>query len=148
MIDFFEPEQEALIVEAIREAELHTSGEIRVHLEADSEGDIMEEARRIFKKLGMHRTEARNGVLILLAPERREFAILGDKGINEVVPENFWQEERDLMQEHFRHGAFAEGISKAVEKVGEKLKDYFPYQQDDTNELPDDISYGKGDRGT
>lgn len=141
MLKFFKPEEEEQIIEAIRSAEQNTSGEIRVHLEADCEGDIMEETRKVFRRLGMDKTEARNGVLILLAPERREFAILGDEGINKVVPENFWQEERDLMQEHFRNGAFAEGICKAVERAGEKLKAYFPYQQDDTNELPDDISY-------
>ncbi|MCO6479419.1 MAG: TPM domain-containing protein [Phaeodactylibacter sp.] len=141
MLKFFTPEEEEQIIEAIRSAEQNTSGEIRVHLEADSKGDIMEETRKVFQRLGMHKTEARNGVLILLAPERREFAILGDEGINKAVPENFWQEERDLMQEHFRHGAFAEGICKAIERAGEKLKAYFPYQQDDTNELPDDISY-------
>ncbi len=141
MLKFFQPEEEERIIEAIRAAERDTSGEIRVHLEDNPKEDIMEEARRVFFRLGMHKTQARNGVLILLAPERRAFAILGDEGINKVAPENFWQEERDLMQEHFRRGAFAEGICRAIEQVGQKLKDYFPYQQEDANELPDDISY-------
>ncbi|MCO6492930.1 MAG: TPM domain-containing protein [Phaeodactylibacter sp.] len=141
MLKFFTPEQEEQIIAAIRSAERNTSGEIRVHLEDDPKEDIMKEAKKVFFRLGMHKTEARNGVLIILAPERKAFAILGDEGINKVVPENFWQEERDLMQEHFRRGAFAEGICLAIEQVGEKLKAFFPYQQDDTNELPDDISY-------
>lgn len=141
MLKFFDPEEEQKIIAAIKAAELNTSGEIRVHLEANCKGEIMEETRKVFHRLQMHKTEARNGVLILLAPERKEFAILGDEGINKMVPENFWQEERNLMQEHFRHGAFAEGICLAIGQVGEKLKAYFPYQQDDTNELPDDISY-------
>ncbi|MCB0579592.1 MAG: TPM domain-containing protein [Phaeodactylibacter sp.] len=141
MLKFFTPEQEEQIIAAIRSAERNTSGEIRVHLEDNPKRDIMEEAKRVFFRLGMDKTEARNGVLIILAPERKAFAILGDEGINKVVPENFWQEERDIMQECFRRGAFAEGICKAIEQVGEKLKAYFPYQQDDTNELPDDISY-------
>jgi len=141
MLKFFKPEEEERIIAAIKAAERDTSGEIRVHLEANCKGAVMEEAQKVFRRLGMHKTEARNGVLIMLAPERKEFAILGDEGINKVVPENFWQEERDLMQEHFRHGAFADGICLAVGQVGEKLKAYFPYQQGDTNELPDDISY-------
>lgn len=141
MLKFFKPEEEERIIAAIKAAERDTSGEIRVHLEANCKGTVMEEAQKVFRRLGMHKTEARNGVLIMLAPERKEFAILGDEGINKVVPENFWQEERDLMQEHFRHGAFADGICLAVGQVGEKLKAYFPYQQGDTNELPDDISY-------
>lgn len=141
MIKFFKPEEEERIIEAIRKAELNTSGEVRVHLEANCKGEIMREAVRTFRRLGMHQTKARNAVLIFLAPERREFAIIGDKGINEQLPENFWEEERDLMLEHFRQGAFAKGICEVIGQVGEKLKVFFPYQQDDTNELPDDISY-------
>ena len=141
MLKFFSPEEEQKIVAAIQSAELDTSGEIRVHLEANCKGDIMAETRKVFHRLGMDKTEARNGVLILLAPERQEFAILGHEGIIKVVPENSWHEERNLVQEHFRRGAFAEGICQAIKQVGEKLKAYFPFQQGDTNELPDDISY-------
>ncbi|MCB0570002.1 MAG: TPM domain-containing protein [Phaeodactylibacter sp.] len=141
MIHFFTPEEEERIIRAIREAEHNTSGEIRVHLEANCKRPAMREAVRTFRRLGMHKTKERNAVLIFIAPERREFAIIGDQGINEKVPDNFWQEERDLMQEHFRSEAFAEGICQAIRKAGEKLRDFFPYQQDDTNELPDDISY-------
>ncbi len=141
MTGFFKPEEEERIIRAIREAERNTSGEIRVHLEADCKREALQEAVRTFRRLGMHKTEARNAVLIFIAPERREFAIIGDKGINEMVPEHFWAEERDLLQEHFRRGAFAEGICLAISHAGEKLKAFFPYQQDDTNELPDDISY-------
>lgn len=142
MIPFFKPEEEERIVEAILQAERHTSGEIRVHLEADCKGEIMKVAEKTFLRLGMHDTKARNGVLIFLAPERKAFAIIGDKGINDVVPEHFWEQERDLMARHFKEGAFAEGICAAIEKVGEKLKNYFPFLDDDDNELPDEISYG------
>ena len=142
MIPFFKPEEEERVIESILEAERHTSGEIRVHLEADCKGVIMKVAEETFLRLGMHKTKARNGVLIFLAPERKAFAIIGDKGINDVVPEHFWEEERDLMAHHFKAGAFAEGICAAIEKVGEKLKSYFPLLDDDDNELPDEISYG------
>ena len=125
MIPFFNPEEEERIVKAILLAERHTSGEIRVHLEADCKGDIVKMASKTFKRLGMHKTQARNGVLIFLAPERKAFAIIGDKGINEVVPDNFWEAERDLMTSHFKVGAFADGICAAIEKVGEKLKVIF-----------------------
>jgi uncharacterized membrane protein len=142
MIPFFKPEEEKRIIKAILQAEQHTSGEIRVHLEADCKGEIMKVAEKTFMRLGMHKTKARNGVLIFLAPERKAFAIIGDKGINDVVPEHFWEEERDLMGRHFKVGAFADGICAAIEKVGEKLKSYFPYQDNDDNELSDEISYG------
>ncbi len=141
MIKFFNKEQEDQIIRAIQEAEKNTSGEIRVHIEADAEGDIVELSTIIFQKLGMHKTALRNGVLIVLAPERKEFAIIGDKGINEKVSEHFWEDERDLMQAHFKSGQFAEGISLAIQQIGAKLKQFFPYEQGDENELPDDISY-------
>lgn len=141
MIRFFQKEEETKIIESIREAERQTSGEIRVHLEKNAKGDILTAAARTFQQLGMHETGARNGVLIFLAPERREFAIIGDEGINKIVGEEFWQEERDLMQQHFKRGAFCAGVCTVIGQIGEKLKAHFPYQEDDRNELSDEISY-------
>lgn len=143
MLAFFNKEDEARIIAAIQEAECNTSGEIRVHLEKKLEKDAVTEARHTFAKLEMHKTKARNGVLIFIAPEHHQFAIIGDQGIHEQVGDDFWQAERDLMQQHFREGAFAEGLCKAIEQVGDKLKAYFPYQSDDKNELSDEISYSK-----
>ncbi len=143
MVRFFNREEEATIVAAIQAAELATSGEIRVHVEVGARKPALEVATRTFRELGMEKTQDRNGVLILLAVDRREFAILGDEGINKVVPKDFWDTERDLMQQHFKLGEFATGIEKAIEQIGTKLKQYFPYQSDDINELPDAISYNK-----
>jgi len=142
MIDFFTKAQGDEIIAAIRLAELNTSGEIRVHLEDNCKGEIVHAARKTFKKLKMQRTKDRNGVLFFIAPERKEFAVIGDEGIDKVVPENFWEDIRDALQQNFRYSKFKEGIIAGVERVGEKLKDYFPYQEDDENELPDEISYG------
>ena len=143
MVRFFNKEEEATIVAAIREAELATSGEIRVHVEVGARRPALEVAQRTFRELGMEKTQDRNGVLILLAVDRREFAIVGDEGIDKVVPEDFWDTERDLLQQHFKRGEFATGIEKAIQQIGVKLKQYFPYQTDDVNELPDEISYNK-----
>ncbi len=141
MIKFFNEEEETLIIDSIRSAERNTSGEIRVHLEDKCKGDIMKKAIKTFKRLGMEKTKDRNGVLLFLAPERKEFVILGDEGINNIVGQHFWEEERDLMLSYFREEKFAEGIAAAIEQIGEKLRAHFPYQSDDQNELPDDISY-------
>ena len=143
MVRFFNKEEEARIVAAIREAELASSGEIRVHVEVGAKQPALQVAQRIFGELKMHETQDRNGVLILLAVDRREFAILGDEGINKVVPEDFWDTERDLMSTHFRKGDFATGIELAIQQIGVKLRKFFPYQTDDVNELPDEISYNK-----
>jgi len=143
MIKFFTPDEEQRIIEAIRRAESQTTGEIRVHLEKKPRSPALVEAKRIFRKLGMHRTAARNGVLILLAPEERTFAIIGDQAIDQLVPPGFWEQERDLIQTHFRQGDYCGGLIKAIEQVGEVLRTHFPRLADtNENELPDDISYG------
>lgn len=140
---FFTKEERDDIVLAVKSAELDTSGEIRVHVEGKCQGEAKDQAAFIFEKLGMHKTDQRNGVLFYLALKNRKFAILGDVGINEVVPENFWDEIRDTMLNEFRDNNFSEGLIAGITRAGKQLKKHFPYQKDDVNELPDDISFGK-----
>jgi len=140
---FLSKEEQQQIVQAIQEAEKETSGEIRLHIEAKCKGDPLDRAKEVFVKLKMHQTALRNGVIVYLAFQDRKFAIWGDKGINEKVPENFWQDVKEVMAEHFRNNKFAEGLIKGITMIGEKLKAFFPYQKDDVNELPDDISFGE-----
>jgi len=139
---FFSKEEKSGIVKAIQEAENATSGEIRVHLEGKVNKDVYERAKEIFIKIGMGKTVQKNGVLIYLVTRDRKFAIIGDKGINEVVPENFWEDIVSGATRQFRDGEFYEGICQAIRQIGEKLKQYFPHQKDDVNELPDTISTG------
>ncbi|WP_442877398.1 TPM domain-containing protein [Desulfolutivibrio sp.] len=138
---FFTPEQQATVVSAIAEAEHATSGEVRVHVETSCKANVLDEAAWLFKKVGMHRTADRNGVLIYLALKERKFAIIGDSGINAVVPAGFWDSIRDHMQQRFSEGLFAEGLSEGVLMAGEKLREHFPRLKDDVNELPDAISF-------
>lgn len=140
---FFNKEEKAQIVGAIKEAELNTSGEIRVHIETKCKADVLDEAAFIFEKLKMHKTEQRNGVLFFLSTDDRHFAILGDAGINAKVPDDFWDQVRDIVITNFKNEAFATGLAKGILMAGEKLKQYFPYQSDDINELDDEISFGK-----
>ncbi|MBP9186997.1 MAG: TPM domain-containing protein [Bacteroidia bacterium] len=139
---FFTEAQQQQIVEAIRLAELNTSGEIRVHIEAKCAGDAYERAKHVFGELGMHATELKNGVLFYLAYADKKFAILGDKGIHEKVSQKFWDEENTLLLSHFKQQKFAEGLCLAIEQAGEKLKHHFAYQSDDVNELSNEISFG------
>ena len=143
---FLTAEQQETVVAAVRLAEKGTSGEIRVHIEGECSGDPVKRAEKVFFRLGMHKTKLRNGVLIYLACNTRTFAIVGDKGINDIVPDGFWNDVAMTMEAEFRKGLFAEGLAKAAEMVGEKLKDFFPYQDDDVNELPDDISFAENDK--
>jgi len=143
MIDFFTKEEGDRIVEAIRLAELRTSGEIRVHLEVGSGQKTIREAVKIFAKLGMKQTKDRNGVLFLLVPEKKEFSIYGDVGIHKIVPEGYWEDIVTHVEKQFRLGAFTDGVCEGIQMVGEKLKMHFPYKTGDENELPNQISYGQ-----
>ena len=138
---FFTPAQQETIVRAIGEAEHSTSGEIRVHVDSSCKGDVLDEAAWLFRKLGMHKTADRNGVLIYLAVKEHKFAIVGDTGINSVVPLGFWDEIRDHMKERFSEHLFAEGLAEGIIMAGEQLKEHFPCTKDDINELTDTISF-------
>ena len=140
--EFLGKENEKLIVEAIGRAESNTSGEIRIHIESKCKGEVLDRAAWLFKKLGMQATAARNGVLIYLSVNDRKFAIIGDSGINKVVPGGICDEIMSMMFSHFNQGVFAIGLINGIEMSGQQLKQYFPHQADDVNELPDEISYG------
>lgn len=138
---YLSEEQEQHIIEAIAEAEQQTSGEIRVHIEATCNRDPLERAARIFHELGMDQTELQNGVLIYIASEDHKVAVYAGKGIHKQVEDGFWNGVLNLLIDHFRKDNFEEGIARAVEKVGVKLREFYPYQKGDINELTDDISY-------
>ncbi|WP_234736448.1 TPM domain-containing protein [Tellurirhabdus bombi] len=141
-INLFSPEQQKQIVAAIQEAEGHTSGEVRVHLEAKcAESNVLDRAVQVFYQLEMDKTAQQNGVLFYLATEDHKFAILGDKGINQVVPKDFWESTKELMRTHFRRGQFTEGLCQGIEQAGQQLKQYFPRANDDKNELSDELSF-------
>lgn len=139
--DFFTREQQSQIHSAIREAEKNTSGEIRVHIETSFSGDVLDRAAWIFRKIKMHETAERNGVLFYLAVSNRRFAIIGDKGINEKVPADFWDNIKDVVERHFKSGTFSEGLVEGILMTGTALKALFPFKTGDINELPDDISF-------
>ncbi|HZL10921.1 MAG TPA: TPM domain-containing protein [Prolixibacteraceae bacterium] len=141
--NFFSKEEKKQITDAVAEAELNTSGEIRLHVEGHCKLDVLDRAAYVFAKLKMHETEQRNGVLFYLSVHDHKFAILGDGGINKLVPENFWDEIKETMLGFFKEGKFAEGLSTGILMAGEQLKANFPYQKDDVNELSDDISFDK-----
>jgi uncharacterized membrane protein len=129
-----------LVVEAIQAAEEITSGEIRVHLDKKGGKDPFKEATRVFERLGMTKTKERNGTLIYLYFNRKQLAILGDQGINEKVPEGFWDELYHSMATAFRNEQYGQGICEAIERIGEKLSAHFPVNADNPNELSNEIT--------
>jgi uncharacterized membrane protein len=138
---FLSKKNKRKIAVSIKKAELKSSGEIRVHLENHCNGSPFNRALEVFKYLKMEETDARNGVLIYLAVRDKQFAIVGDEGINNVVPNNFWDHIKEIMETHFKNNEFTKGIELAVHEIGKQLSAYFPYESDDINELSNEISW-------
>lgn len=140
---FFKEDERNKIVKAISQAEAMTSGEIRLHVEATCKHEnTLDRATEIFYQLKMDATEQKNGVLIYLAYSDHRFAIIGDKGINEVVPTNFWDSTKEVMRNHFKQEQYLEGVLFAINEIGLHLKQYFPLTSNDKNELTNEISEG------
>jgi len=140
--DFLTPEEEQAIVEAIRLAEKETSGEIRVHIEKTTSIAAFDRAMEVFHLLKMDATALKNGVLIYVAVKDHQFVICGDKGINDVVADDFWDSTKEIMAAHFKNGNFRQGLVDGIRKAGAQLQRYFPCADDDTDELSNEISKG------
>ncbi len=140
--DFLTQEEELDIVQAILEAEKKTSGEIRVHIEAHTRLDHFERAKEVFHLLKMDNTKDENGVIIYVAVNDRKFAIYGDRGIDKVVPTNFWDTTRDTIETHFKKGNYKQGLIDGILRAGKELETHFPWYHGNENELSDEISKG------
>ena len=142
--DFFSKKEEKEVVKAIRKLEAKTSAEIRVHLEEKCKHkDAYDRAWHVFHELEMGETKDRNGVLIYIAIQDHCFAIIGDAGFDEKLPEGYWMSVASSMETDFKEGKFLEGVKKAINNLGEQLIHLFPDQTNNPNQLPDEISYGK-----
>ena len=141
--DFLSKEEEQEIVKAIRMAEKNTSGEIRVHIEKTTLVATYDRAKEVFHLLKMDETQLKNGVLIYLAVDDKNFIICGDKGINDLVPTDFWDCTRDSMVTQFKTGNYKQGLIDGILRAGEQLQKYFPWEHDDTDELSNEISKGE-----
>lgn len=137
---FLTEKDEDEVVEAIRKAEKKTSGEIRVHIEKSCKGDIWARAMEVFHLLKMDNTKEDNGVLIYVAVEDQNFIIYGDKGINDVVPPDFWESTKDAIVAQFKKGNYKQGLIDGILKAGEQLQAHFPWSEGNENQLSDKIS--------
>jgi uncharacterized membrane protein len=141
--NFLNDSQKAQVVKAIQAAELNSSGEIRVHIDKVCPNpNVLERAAEVFEAIGMAKTLQQNGVLFYFSIDDRKFAVIGDKGIDKVVPNDFWESTKELLKSNFSKGLFTEGLVAGIGLAGQQLKHFFPYQSDDINELPDEISFG------
>ena len=139
--DYFTEEQQTLIKNAVHRAESKTSGEIRICIDSKIEGDTLTRAAEVFENLNMHKTALRNGILIYIAIENRQFAVIGDSGIHAHVQQSFWEILKEEMIPYFKNTDYTGGLLHAIDKTGNALVEFFPVQGDDKNELSDDIVF-------
>lgn len=142
--DYFSLQEKQAIAHAVQQAELQTSGEIRVFVESKCNYvNAIDRAMELFDRLDMHKTTARNAVIIYVALKHKQVAIYADEGIYQKTGVEFWNEELNQMIQHFKNENVVDGITKVVEHIGEALKTHFPYHKDDINELPNNIVFGQ-----
>lgn len=142
--EWFSANEHKAIVDAIRDAEKRTSGEIRVFIESRcSYVQAVDRAAEVFFGLKMDKTEDRNGVLLYIAMKDHQLAVFGDEGIHQKVGADFWNREVKKMISTFSKENYALGIIQIVTEIGGALVTHFPYQNEDRNELPDDIVFGR-----
>ena len=141
---FFSKEEEERMVEAIRSAEKQTSGEIRLFMEQRCAFlNPLDRAKEVFAELEMFKTKDRTAVLLYIATKDQQLAVLGDEGIYQKMGQAFWDSEVKLILSEFKQHHFIDGVCKIIGDVGVALKENFPYESDDKNELDDGIVYGK-----
>ena len=140
--NFFTEDEKEVIVSAIRKTELHTTGEIRVHITNNSNKDVFKDALRIFEKLNMHKTPFRNGVLIFIAVKDRKFSVIGDEGIYDKLDKDYWNFISSILARNFSEKKHVNGLIEAIENIGNTLAKHYPNLDDiQTNNLPDDLSF-------
>lgn len=132
---------EKAVIQAIAQAEAISSGEIRVHIEQQTLTHAIDRAAVLFDELGIHQTAQRNGVLFYIAVGNRQFAVLGDEGINAKVSPQFWEGICAIMSGYFKIGNYVEGLETAIRLTGLELAKHYPRQSNDVNELPNEISF-------
>ncbi len=145
LTDFLSKADQQRVTAAIEQAEKRTSGEICVHVVPKCGTDVMAAAVKKFNKLGLFKTERRNAVLIYVAYKSKRFAILGDEGINRLVPADYWHTEKDSLGKYLSQGLPADGLCEVVRQIGEALASYFPPVENDVDELSNEVSYDDGD---
>lgn len=138
---FFSAAEQELVVASISKAELHTSGEIRLHIENFCLGNELKRAAEVFKKLKMHETAERNGVLIYIATLSHKIAVIGDEGIHQKLGNEFWQTLVAKLITQFKADKKAPALAACIIECGEQLGKYFPRAHDDKDELTNTISY-------
>jgi len=140
--DVFSDVEKEDIDQAVKNAEIESSCEFKVHVDPFCKEDTSKRSEDLFYKLEVDKTERHNGILFYAVLDCRKFIIKTDKDLEQTLPDGFWDDIYHVMLVNFRKGNYADGLSLAIQKAGEKLKPYYPWFKDDRNEVSDDLSIG------
>jgi uncharacterized membrane protein len=131
------------IVQAIRDAESKTSGEIRVFIQrGEIKDDPLVAAQKRFRRLGLHKNAHHNDVLIWVAPRAHKFAVVGDEAIHQKCGDELWQRLVSKMRDHFRNEKFTHALIDAIHEIGEALAAHFPRRSTSAGAQPDEVIEG------
>ncbi len=133
------PEEEASLVDAIREQEARTSAEIRVCVSYKFILRPERYAWRKFEEIGMCNTRHRNGALIVMMPRMKKVVILGDSGLHAVVPAGYWKEAVAAVVRQMHDADPLDALREGLRRLGDTLSTHWPREAGDVNELPDEI---------
>ncbi|UKB78996.1 MULTISPECIES: TPM domain-containing protein [Chryseobacterium] len=141
MGNFLTNQQIASLVEAIQSAEDHSTGEIRVHIDSNTENRDAKTAFDVFKKLDMDKTADRNAVLFHVNFEKKYLTIIGDIGIHEKVRQSYWDHLHDYITAEFAKGNYHKALKSAILETGLELKKHFPVEGENPNQLSNEITF-------
>ncbi len=141
MNTFLTDQQIASLVEAIQSAEEHSTGEIRVHIDSNTEKDNAKTAFQIFEKLCLNKTTEKNAVLFHVNFEQKYLTIIGDTGIHEKVQQSYWDHLHDYITAEFAKGNYSKALKSAILETGLELKKHFPVTGENPNQLSNEITF-------
>lgn len=141
MKSFLTDQQIASLVEAIQSAEEHSTGEIRVHIDSNTENDNAKTAFKIFEKLCLNKTTEKNAVLFHVNFEQKYLTIIGDTGIHEKVKQSYWDHLHDYITAEFAKGNYYKALKSAILETGLELKKHFPVTGENPNQLSNEITF-------
>lgn len=141
MGNFLTNQQIASLVEAIQSAEDHSTGEIRVHIDSNTDSRDAKTAFEVFKKLDMDKTAEKNAVLFHVNFEQKYLTIIGDIGIHEKVKQSYWDHLHDYITAEFAKGHYYQALKSAILETGLELKKHFPVEGENPNQLSNEITF-------
>lgn len=100
---------------------------------------VSEAALFSFYESGLNRTKDKTGILIFISLLEKEVCILGDKGINDKLPQDHWEESVKKIVQGIKKGEATKAVIDVVNNNISVLEKHFPAKPDNFDEIPNDV---------